>query len=445
MIPSPSSLIHRLGCPVFEPGDPEYATEVATFHTNTVHTPQVVVGVEETGDVVDALNLAREAGLRVTVQSGRHGTHPATEGMLISTHRMNKVSIDAESRIATIGGGARWSDVLPAAGAYGLMPIIGSSSDVGVAGYLTGGGLGPLARSHGISSDYVERFTVVTAAGEVLEASVSDNPDLFWALRGGKAGLGIITEVRLRLVDLATIYAGSLIFEEEHIEAVFRGWTAWTQEADSMVTTSTAIIDFPDLDFSPPPFRGKRVLMLRFAYPGEAIRGEELAAPLRALAPIFMDDLGQISTVEMDRIHMDPTDPMPAWYVGGQLGHIDDAFATTWLERFGAGTKSPFAMAEFRHGGEAVRFDVPEGSAVTGRNANYTMFLIAMFPPLFAEAAPAAANDLFTAVDTYLLPEMMVNLRGEHLASNPWAPETQARLDTVRAKYDPEGMFALRW
>jgi hypothetical protein len=445
MLSTLSPSISRLHCPVFAPGDLGYAAEVATFHTNTVHTPDVVVGVEETADVADALQFAREHGYRVAVQSGGHGATPVTSGLLITTSRMNTVTVDEEAQVATIGGGARWMDVLAAAEPHGLLPIIGSSSHVGVAGYLLGGGLGPLARTHGFSADHVLGFTFVTASGEVLEVDGDHHAELFWALRGGKAAPGIVTKLRLQLFPLATIHAGALFFEEAHIDTAFRGWLDWTKTADSEVTTSAAILTFPDLDISPPPFRGKRVMMLRFAYPGDAVRGAELAAPLRALAPAVMDGIGDITATQMDLIHMDPPDPLPAWGAGAQFRDADGELADRFLERFGAGTTNPFAMAEFRHGGGAAAADVSGGSAVTGRNASYTMFLVSMFPPLFAEVAPEAAGEALTALQAWILPETNVNFIGENTASRPWSAAVQARLDAVRGQYDPEGIFVQRW
>ncbi|MDQ3443901.1 MAG: FAD-binding oxidoreductase [Chloroflexota bacterium] len=437
--------VTSLHCPVFAPGDPGYTAEVATFHTNTVHTPDLVVGVERTSDVADAIQFAREHEFRVSVQSGGHGMTPVISGMMITTQRMNAVTIDATARVATIGGGARWKEVLAAAEPHGLLPIIGSSSHVGVAGYLLGGGLGPLARTHGFSVDHVLGFTVVTASGDVLEVDDAHHADLFWALRGGKAAPGIVTEIRLQLFPLTTIYAGALFFEEEHIEPVFRGWLDWTKVAASEVTTSAAIMTFPDLDISPPPFRGKRVLMLRFAYPGDAVRGAELAAPLRGLAPVYIDGVGDITPTQMDLIHNDPPEPLPAWGAGAQFRDAGQELADRFLERFGAGTTNPFAMAEFRHGGGAVATDVAGGSAVTGRDATYTMFLVSMFPPLFAEIAPAAAGETVTALQPWLLPETNVNFIGENTASRPWSPAVQARLDEIRGQYDPEDIFVQRW
>jgi hypothetical protein len=185
--------------------------------------------------------------------------------------------------------------------------------------------------------------------------------------------------------------------------------------------------------------------MLRFAYPGDATRGAELAAPLRGLAPVFVDDLGAIRAVDMDRIHNDPTDPMPVWVAGAQLAEVEPEFATRWLERFGEGTTSPFVMAELRHGGGASRVGVAGGSSVTGRDASYTVVVGAMYPPLFETIAPAAFGDAMRAMEPWLLPVANVNLLGENSVSQPWTPDVQDRLDTVRNRYDPEGVLTLRW
>ena len=432
-------------CPVFLPGDLDYAAEVAAFHTNIEHTPDIVVGARSTEDVAMAIAHARDRGMTVAVQGGRHGLGPVTGGMLINTGRIDHVFIDPDTHVARIGGGTKWSDVIVAAAPLGLMPVIGSTSDVGAVGYLLGGGVSPIARSHGFSSDYVESFTMVTAAGEVVEATPTARPELFWALRGGKSGFGIVTEVRFRLVEMSTIYAGVLAFEEEHIETVFRGWLDWTQAAHPQVTTSTAIMVMPDIEFVPPPFRGKRVIFLRFAFPGDAGLGAELAAPLRALAPVYVDMLGEMPASHFDRIHMDPTDPMPGWASGAQLSHADQEFANRWLARFGPGTESPFVMAELRHSGGPATREAASVDAVTGRDAEYTTFLAAFFPPLFESIAPRAAGEAFRAFQEWMLPVANVNLLGENPLVRPWTPETQARLDAVRAHYDPEAVFTVRF
>ena len=219
-----TELADRISGPVYVPGDSGYAPEIAAFNTAVVHTPDIVVGAASAADVVEAVRFARELGYAVSVQATGHTEAPITTGLLISTRRLDGVSIDAGRRMATVGAGTLWEAVVAAAAEHGLAPVAGSSTKVGVVGYLLGGGLGPLARSHGFSSDYLLELEVVTGEGELIEASLDHNPELFWALRGGKTGLGIVTEVRLRLLELSTLYAGSLFFDEKDIEAALRAW-----------------------------------------------------------------------------------------------------------------------------------------------------------------------------------------------------------------------------
>ena len=257
------------------------------------------------------------------------------------------MSIDPVARQATVGAGVRWGAVVSAASEHGLAPIAGSSPTVGVAGYLLGGGIGPLNRSHGLSSDYLEHVTLVTGRGEIVTANCDEQSDLFWALRGGKHGFGVVTELVVRLVELSSLYAGFLMFAEEHIETAFRAWVDWTATAEPRVTTSAAIIGFPPFEFIPEPLRGRRLLSLRFAFPGTSEEGERLAAPLRAFAPVYMDTISEMPAAEMARIHNDPVDPVPNAVGGRLLTHMDQEFASIVLREVGAGTHPPIMVAEF--------------------------------------------------------------------------------------------------
>ena len=315
-----------------------------------------------------------------------------------------------------------------------------------MAGYLLGGGLGPLARSHGFSSDYLESLTVVTGTGEVVEANASRHPDLFWALRGGKGGLGVVTGMQLRLVPLPNLYAGSLFFTEEHIEAALRAWVDWTAGADPQVTTSAAIIQFPPFDMVPEIFRGRRLLSLRFAYPGATADGVRLAAPLRAAAPVHLDALSELAATDVGRIHNDPSEPAPSWVSGMLLTRVDQELATLLLRRFGPGTSNPFVLVEVRHIGEATSREVSGGSAVGGRSAAFAVAFVAVDPSLFPTEVPALVDRSTAELEPWLSTETNINFAGrlrsaEHFAS-AWPAATFARLAEVRRRYDPDGLFA---
>jgi hypothetical protein len=434
------------GVAALEPGQPGYAEDVAGFNAAVVHRPEVVVGASSAADVVEAVRLARARGWRLAVHSTGHGAHrPVEGGLLVSTRRLDRVQIDAAAREATAGAGARWGAVVAAAAPHGLAPITGSSPGVGVVGFLLGGGIGPLVRSHGFGSDYLVGATLVTGTGDVVQASADENADVLWALRGGKPRLGVVVDVRLRLVELPALYAGSLFFEEPHIEAALRAWIAWTAEAPPQVTTSVAIFRFPPLDTVPPPLRGRRLLNLRFAYPGDATEGARLAAPLRAMAPTYLDLLGPLPIADVARIFNDPPGPLPAWASGGMVASVDQDFASALLRHVGAGTNTPFLAAEVRHLGEATTRDVAGGSAVGGRGAGCTLGLIGTNPAFFASALPDAEARLMTDLTRWLSPEANGNFAAHpHVRRVPDVSvpaDVSARLADLGRRYDPDGLF----
>jgi FAD/FMN-containing dehydrogenase len=442
-----SSLRNDVSGIVLTAEDDGFASEVTGFNLAIQHRPAVVVGAASEHDVVAAVRFAGEHRMPVRVQSTGHGAHtPITDGVLISTKRLDAVTVDRDSRIATIGAGARWSAVIAAADRFGLAPITGSSPGVGAVGYLLGGGLGPLARSHGFSSDWVRGFSVVTADGELVTANANEHPDLFWALRGGKGGLGVVTEARVELVELPELYAGSLMFEGSQVEPALRAWAAFTETAPDEVTTSAAIIHFPPVELVPEPFRGKDVLAVRFARPGDPETGAAIAAPLRAAAEPFLDGLRPMARADVGQIHNDPTDPGPSWGAGTMLARVDDALIDIILETSGAGVRTPFMVTELRHLGAATAQDVPGGSAVGGREAAFALTLIGVpDPSLFAQVLPSAVAALMPRIAPWRARNSNIHWVDSSSADDlgrAWPAAILDRLALVRARVDPDGRFA---
>lgn len=437
-----TALADRIRGPVLVPIDAGFAPELAAFNLAIVHTPDLVAGALDENDVLEAVRHARAERMPLSVQGAGHGAyHPIRHGLAITTRRIDHVRIDLEAQIATIGAGAQWHAVVAAAAEHGLAPITGSAPTVGVVGFLLGGGLGPLARSHGFGSDYLAGARLVTGTGKVVDTD--DDPDLLWLVRGGKYVPGIITEVRVRLVPLRTLYAGSLVFAD--VEAALRGWIAWTRTADPRVTTSVAIGRNPDVPQIPEVIRGVFTLTLRFAFPGSAGEGERLAVPLRALAPIVVDRLAEMPAADVATISNDPTDPVVVWTSGHMATHADDGLASIVLAHFGEHTKSPFVGFEMRHLGVATERDVPGGSAVGGRANHFAFGVVGIDHAQFAEEMPAAMEHFFTAAAAYLSPEPNINFLGpphtpEHHAI-AWPAATRARLDEIRRRYDPDALL----
>lgn len=426
------------------PDQPQFSREVSTFNAVVTHAPDAVAAVRSPEDVAEALTVARRRGWRVSIQGSGHGAFEAQRGgLMIATRGLDALSLDPATRTAVIGAGVPWGAVIAEAAKHGLAPLPGSAPTVGAVGYLVGGGLGPLARSHGVSSDWVQSFSVVTARGDILAA----NPELLWALRGGKYCGVVVTSVTVRLAELPSLYAGSLMFDTPHLEKAFRGWLDWTATAHARVTTSAAMIRFPPREQIPAPLRGRRLLAIRFAFPGPHAEGAALAEPVRKLAPVYLDDLGPMAIADVARIHNDPPQPVPSAIGGQLLTHADPALAGVLLAHTEGET--PIGICEVRHIGEKTHVDVPEGSAASGRAARYTLAWLGSDPRTFAVEFPAASTRLRAAIAPWRCPETLINFLGApespaHVAA-AWSPATFARLEAVRRRYDPAGLLVTPW
>ncbi|WP_166876541.1 FAD-binding oxidoreductase [Salinibacterium sp. ZJ450] len=445
-MPEFAELRARISSPVFTPSDPGFPDETTGFNLAVTHQPDAVVVAENESDIAQTVRFARENGMPVRVQATGHGaTEPYTDGVLVITRKLDRVSIDAQERTATFGAGVRWAAVLAAAAEHHLAPITGSSPQVGAVGFLLGGGLGPLARSHGFGSDYLRELRLVTGLGEIVVANYTEHPDLFWALRGGKGGLGIVTQATIELIEADTLYAGSLVFDEPHIEQALRAWVDWSASAPDEVTSSVALMRMPDLDLVPPPLRGRHVLSVRVVSSGPVDAGPELADPLRQAAPVYLDLLGELPTSRLGLVHNDPTDPVPVWDHGMLLTPIDQDFASALLGEVGPGTEIPVVITEVRHIGAGTKIDVDEGSAVGGRNSDYSLAFIGMEPELFETVLPAFADRVSAAVAPWVSPELTINFIGRTTSpdrvAKAWPSDILNRLTEVRHRYDPEGVF----
>jgi FAD/FMN-containing dehydrogenase len=440
-------LRERVQGTVYARGDAGLAAEVACFNPAIRHDPEVVVAVVSEGDVAEAVRFAREHDLPVRVQATGHGSEsPIAGGLIVSTRALDSIVVDAPARLVRLGAGVRWAPVIQEAAEYGLAPVTGSSTSVGAVGYTLGGGLGPLARTHGFTADWVRGFRVVTAQGDIVTADADSHPELFWALRGGKGGLAVVTEMTLELVPLTTLYAGSVFFEGDAIEPAFRAWVDWAAGLGEEATTSVVLLRIPDVDGPPPPLRGRTVLSVRFAYPGDSATGERLFAPIRAAAPVFLDAVAEIPTTAVASIHNDPEQGSPSWIRGFMLDDFDAADGDTLLEVAGPRVDSPFLALEIRQLGGAARRDTADGTAVGGRDSGYTLSAIAADPTTFDSAAPAAAEALSRALQHRISAVTNVNwaadLSDQSTFESAWPAEVYTRLTEVRASYDPDRVFA---
>jgi len=180
--------------------------------------PEAVVFAESAEDVAAAVRFAADNDLRVAGQGTGHGATPLGSlagAILVKTERMRGIEVDPGAGTARVEAGVLSAELAEAANAHGLCFLPGSSPDVGVTGYTLGGGMSWFARRHGFACNHVRAIELVTAAGEARTVDAENDPDLFWALRGGGGGYAIVTALHLNLVPIADIYAGALVFPAE--------------------------------------------------------------------------------------------------------------------------------------------------------------------------------------------------------------------------------------
>ncbi|MFZ2174223.1 MAG: FAD-binding protein [Rhodococcus sp. (in: high G+C Gram-positive bacteria)] len=439
---------------VYGPDDEGYRSAVAGFNVATAHRPAAVVVASSAADVAAAVRIAADNGLTVAVQATGHGADAAPENsILVTTGLLDTVTIDRDGRTATVGAGVRWQQVLDAAAPHGLAALAGSSPTVGVVGYTVGGGLGPIARTYGFAADHVIQMEVVTAEGQLRRVDHDTEPDLFWALLGGGAAFGIVTQMTFRLFPIQTLDGGGIFYDIADAPAVLRCWRDWIGTVPDSVSSSVAVINFPPLPELPEPLRGRTVLHLRYAYVDDHGDGMAMIAPMRSVATSIIDTVTEMMYPALASIHADPTHPMPAVERSRLLRELPDEALDALLGVVGPEAGLPIMLAEIRAMGGALSRAPATPNAVAGRDAAFTLVAIGVLAPPIAEVVPTALDAVIDALAPWGTGGALVNFAGSTQGESAdrvvaaWSPAQLARLVETREKYDPRGVFAsaARW
>ena len=258
--------------------------------------PAVFVRAASTDDVATAIAAARDHDLPLSVLGGGHhvtGSALVDDGLVIDMSGMNDVTIDPESRTARVGPGARVADVLTPAQEHGLSPIVGSAAQTGIAGSTLAGGIGWLRRKFGLGVDHLQSVELVTTDGTVLTVSADENPELFWAVRGGGANVGVITRFELHLVEVGPEVAiAQLVYPIESAGDVLRAYRDYAATAPDELTTLVALMRIPPIPMVPPEAIGAPVVMVYGVYAGPVEESEQVIESLRDLGEPLMDMSG---------------------------------------------------------------------------------------------------------------------------------------------------------
>ncbi|TCJ93220.1 FAD-binding oxidoreductase [Nocardia alba] len=427
--------------PVFTPDDPGYAEEIAGFQTAYTHRPAFVVGARHSQDVRAAVEFAARHGLPVAVQATGHGLSVALDGgVLITTGRMDAITVDPRARTARVEAGVRAGALVDAAARYGLAPLHGSSPSVGVVGYVLGGGLGLLAREFGYAADHVRRIELVTADGRMRSLGPAD--ELFGAVLGSGGNFGVVTGLELDLVPVTEIYGGQLVFDTPLVDAALEAWRTWTATVPSAVTSTIAVVTYPDIAAVPESLRGRHVASIRIAFDGPDEQGHRWVEPLRRIGPRLHDDLRTMPYAESHTIHRDPPFPHAYAATNALLSELTPQ-ALSALRTLTAPGGSVDAVIDIRHLGAALRHGGP--ASIDHREADYLVRVITA--PGEGDAAPEGLARVREALAPWTVGHSLAFLYGAGGAADTaqtaagYFPDTYRRLAAAKAKYDPRNMF----
>jgi FAD/FMN-containing dehydrogenase len=430
------------------PGDAGYDRARTLWNTAVDLRPAAVAEPVTAAEVSAVVAASRQLGLKVAPVSTGHNAGPLVQHDLASTvlvtlEAMRKVEIDPMTAMAKVQGGAQWGDVIDAAGEHGLACLHGSSPDVGVGGYLLGGGIFLYARRLGMATSSLTAVEIVLADGQLVRADRTQHQSLFWALRGGGGSFGIVTSFEFSLYPLATVHAGMMVWDIDDAERVVRAWAEWAPEAAEEITTSMRILNLPQSPDIPESVGGRPVVCMDGAVLADEVRAQRILAPLRQLSP-KVDTFAQVPPSSIARLHMDPEGPTPVTADTALLGRLTDEAVDAFLACVGPGTEHSLLSAELRQLGGALARRHPDGGALSRLDGSFLLFAAAIADTAENEARGRRdAAGLVESLSPWGTGRRYLNFAeapvdvGDNYGEREWLTLTR-----VKAAYDPESVFA---
>jgi len=449
-VSSPSSIsIPKLradvGGRVIAPDDPEYDSARSVFYGGIDRHPAAIVRVKDDMDVARVVALARESGLELAVRSGGHSIsgHGVSEGgIVIDLADMRALEIDAEARTAWAQTGLTAVEFTTAAAEHGLGIGFGDTGSVGIGGITLGGGVGYLVRKHGLTIDSLQAADIVTADGEIRRVDVENEPDLFWAIRGGGGNFGVATRFRFGLHQIDTVVGGMLLLPAT-VDTI-AGFMAEAEAAPEELSSIGNVMPAPPMPFVPEEAHGKLAIMALMTYAGDPEAGQRALAPFRALAEPIADMLRPMP-------YPDVYPPEEEGYHPLAKGHtmfvdtIGRPEAETILEHLGTST-AMMGVAQLRTLGGAMARVPVDATAFALRQSKIMVNVAAVYerpdevavhgPWVEAFAAALHQGDDGAYVN-FLADEGEARIRAAYPGS------TWDRLRQIKARYDPTNLFRL--
>jgi FAD binding domain/Berberine and berberine like len=424
------------------PGDAGY-DDVRAVHNGLVDKrPGLIARCHNVADVRDAVSFGRESGLEISVRGGGHNVagRAVTEGgLMIDLSLMRGVDVDPSRRRARSQGGVTWKEYNRATNVYGQATTGGVISTTGVAGLTLGGGLGWLMGQHGLAIDNVIQVEVVTADGQVRVVNADNEPDLFWALRGGGGNFGVAASFEFETHPLDIILGGLLAHPLAAAADVFDMYRQFTKELPDEVTVFCGLVHAPDGS-------GMKLCGLPLCHAGDLAQAEADLAPLRAFGPPAMD-LVQPMPYPIVNTLLDDAFPRGAlnYWKSAFFTELSDAAVQTMIAAFEVAPSIMSAMVVEHFHGEVCRVD-PTATAYPHRAPGYNLVLIGQW----LDPAESAANvrwvrETYAALEGFTAPRSYVNYLADDESdrvANAYGPNLE-RLVEIKRRYDPANLFRL--
>jgi FAD/FMN-containing dehydrogenase len=404
--------------------------------------PALIVRCRSTHDVVASLAFANRMGLEVSVRGGGHnvaGRAVTDGGLMVDLSELKAIDVDPGRATATAGAGVVWAELNAATGEHGLAVTGGAVSTTGIAGLTLGGGLGWLMAKHGLAADNLVSAEVVTAEGDVLRASETSHPDLFWAIRGGGGNFGVVTSFTYRLHPVDGIFGGTIVHSFDAAQPLLRFYRDAVAGAPDDLTVFAALLHAPDAS-------GAKLAAFLVFHAGDAATAEADLEPFVTWGSPLAVDVGPMPYPVMNTL-LDAGFPDGAfnYWLSGFTAGLPDELIDTAVERFAAAPSTMSAiLLEHFHG--AVTRVPADATAVPHRHEGWNLLI----PSVWTDAARTAANidwsrTTFAALQPQLTGDRWLNYLGDDQDAAVRAAygANYERLREVKRRYDPDNVFHL--
>ena len=433
---------------ILRPGDGEYDGARRIWNAMIDKRPAIIARCATTADVVRGVNFARDHRLVLAVRGGGHniaGSAMCDDGLVLDLSRMKAAHVDPGRRRATIEGGATLADLDAATQAYGLATPVGINSTTGIAGLTLGGGFGWLSRQYGMTIDNLESAEVVTAAGEVVRASATERPELFWALRGGGGNFGVVTRFEFQLHPVGPdVLSGLIVYPIADAKPVLQQYRAFVARAPEELTVWAILRQAPPLPFLPERVHGTAIVALALMHAGDPGEGARLIEPLRR----FGTPVGEHVGIQPYAAWQQAFDPLLTagarnYWKSHNFATLEDGLFDTILAAVGT-LPSPQCEIFIAAIGGATARPAPGSAAYAQRDAKFVMNVHGRWEdPEDDKRGIGWARDFFSAAAPFANGGVYVNFlgadEGERVRA-AYGPNYE-RLARVKREYDPDNLF----